>query len=60
MDNKRKRVTIRLTKPYVNCINELIEKGIYNTTNEAIRTAIRMLFEHHGINLLEKTDIQEP
>ena len=59
MANKRKRVTIRLTKPYVDCINELIDIGIYNTTNEAIRTAIRMLFEHHGINLLKKIEIQE-
>ncbi len=54
-----KRVSIRLTNRYVDCLNQLIEKEIYNNTGEAIRAAIRISFEHHGINLQEKSNLQK-
>lgn len=50
-DRKRERVTIRLTKRYMQLLNELVEKGIYNSRNEAMRDALRLLFEHHGLKL---------
>lgn len=53
------RVTIRLPKRYVDRLNWLVEKGVYTNKTEALRTAIRILFEHHGIKLLDKSDLQD-
>lgn len=46
-DNKRERITIRLAKRYLDSLNMLIEKGMYNSRNEAIRDALRLLFKYH-------------
>jgi len=51
-ESKRERITIRLTKRYMQLLNELIETGVYNSRNEAIRDALRLLFEHHGLRVL--------
>ena len=53
-ESKRERVTIRLTKRYMWLLNKLIERGVYNSRNEAIRDALRLLFEHHGLKLAQK------
>jgi len=29
----------------------LIEKGVYNSRNEAIRDALRILYEYHGLKV---------
>lgn len=50
-DNKRERITIRLTKRYLDLLNMLIEKGVYNSRNEAIRDALRILYEYHGLKV---------
>ena len=50
-DNKRERITIRLTKRYLELLNMLIEKGVYNSRNEAIRDALRILYEYHGLKV---------
>lgn len=65
-ENKRERITIRLTKRYLELLNMLIEKGVYNSRNEAIRDALRILYEYHGLkvspekhsNFKRKTDEQ--
>ncbi len=49
--NKRERITIRLTKRYLDLLNMLIEKGVYNSRNEAIRDALRILYEYHGLKV---------
>ena len=51
-ESKRERITIRLTKRYMSLLNELIERGVYNSRNEAIRDGLRLLFEHHGLKVL--------
>jgi Arc/MetJ-type ribon-helix-helix transcriptional regulator len=51
-DSKRERITIRLNKRYMQLLNELIDGGAYNSRNEAIRDALRMLFEHHSLRVL--------
>jgi Arc/MetJ-type ribon-helix-helix transcriptional regulator len=53
--NKRERITIRLTKRYVDLLNTLIEKGVYNSRNEAIRDALRILYEYHGLKVSPDT-----
>ena len=50
-DNKRERITIRLTKRYLELLNMLIAKGVYNSRNEAIRDALRILYEYHGLKV---------
>ena len=50
-DNKRERITIRLTKRYLDLLNMLIDKGVYNSRNEAIRDALRILYEYHGLKV---------
>lgn len=50
-ESKRERITIRLTKRYMQLLNELIERGVYNSRNEAVRDALRLLFEHHGLRV---------
>jgi Arc/MetJ-type ribon-helix-helix transcriptional regulator len=48
--NKDKlRLTVRLTKLYLDSLNGLVEQGYYNSRNEAVRAGLRMLFEHHKI-----------
>ena len=51
-ESKRERITIRLTKRYMTLLNELIERGAYNSRNEAIRDGLRLLFEHLGLKVL--------
>jgi Arc/MetJ-type ribon-helix-helix transcriptional regulator len=59
--NKRERITIRLTKRYLDLLNLLIEKGVYNSRNEAIRDALRILYEYHGLKVSpEKKPLFEP
>ncbi len=48
-ENKRERITIRLSKRYLDLLNLLIEKGVYNSRNIAIRDALRILYEYHGL-----------
>jgi Arc/MetJ-type ribon-helix-helix transcriptional regulator len=50
-DNKRERITIRLTKRYLELLNMLIDKGVYNSRNEAIRDALRIMYEYHGLKV---------
>lgn len=50
-ENKRERITIRLTKRYLELLNMLLEKGVYNSRNEAIRDALRILYEYHGLKV---------
>jgi Arc/MetJ-type ribon-helix-helix transcriptional regulator len=49
--NKRERITIRLTKRYLDLLNLLIERGVYNSRNEAIRDALRIMYEYHGMKV---------
>lgn len=54
-ESKRERISVRLTKRYMRLLNELVEKGVYNSRNEAIRTALRLLFEQHGLKVFNAT-----
>jgi len=52
-ERQRERITIRLTQRYMELLNQLIEKGVYNSRNEAIRDALRLLYERHGLTVLK-------
>ena len=53
-ERQRERITIRLTRRYSQLLEELVEKGVYNSRNEAVRDALRLLFEHHGMKVLSR------
>ncbi|MHA1377363.1 MAG: ribbon-helix-helix domain-containing protein [Candidatus Helarchaeota archaeon] len=55
-DYLKERITIRLTKRYLGLLEELVENGIYNSKNEAIRDALRRLFEHYKILSVKNAD----
>ncbi len=45
----RIRVTLILTKVYVDALDHLVEEGLYMEHQVVIRTALRHLFQFHGI-----------
>ncbi len=48
-DNDKKRYSVTLTTAYIKALNQLIEVGIYMDHQDAIRDALRRLFQYHGI-----------
>lgn len=49
--NKRERITIRLTKRCLDLLNLLIERGVYNSRNEAVRDDLWIMYEYHGLKV---------
>ena len=47
--NVKRRLSITLTKSYVEALDRLVEKGIYLEHQVAIRDALRLLFRLHRI-----------
>lgn len=45
----KKRIGLTLTRVYVEALDKLVEDGIYMEHQAAIRTALRLLFQFHGI-----------
>lgn len=52
----RERLSIRITKKHMWCLDRLVAAGVYTSRNAAIRDALRMLFEHYGFKLLGEED----
>ena len=57
----RNRVSLTLTKVYIDALDHLVEEGIYLEHQAAIRAALRLLFRHHKIEpfysaLVEKAE----
>ena len=48
-DNEKKRFSVTLTTAYVRALDQLVEVGIYMDHQDAIRDALRRLFQYHGI-----------
>ncbi len=48
-DDDKKRYSVTLTTAYVTALNQLIEVGIYMDHQDAIRDALRQLFQYHGV-----------
>jgi len=45
----KRRISLTLTKSYVEALDQLVDEGIYLEHQVAIRDALRLLFRHHGI-----------
>jgi len=51
MSVKRKRIALTLTPVYVDRLARLVSMGFYMERQGAIRQALRLLYEHHGVPL---------
>jgi len=57
----RIRLTLTLTKVYVDALDWLVEEGLYMEHQVAIRDALRHLFKFHGIDpFSEKAESAAP
>ena len=45
----KKRFSVTLTKPYIEALNRLVDEGLYIDHQDAIRDALRRLFQYHKI-----------
>ncbi len=46
---EKERVSVTLTKPYLDALDQLVEKGIYMEHQVATRAALRLLMRNHRI-----------
>jgi len=46
---KKTRVSVTMTKPYLDALDRLVEEGIYLEKGEIVRHSLRDLFRNHGI-----------
>jgi Arc/MetJ-type ribon-helix-helix transcriptional regulator len=59
-DNDKKRYSVTLTTAYVKALDQLIEVGIYMDHQDAIRDALRRLFQYHGIEPFSEKETAAP
>jgi len=58
-DKAKIRVSVTMTKPYVDALDGLVEQGLYLGRGEAILEALRGLFRGYGIEPFGKK-VAEP
>ena len=49
VDNAKRRFSVTLTRPYIEALNHLVEEGLFIDHQDAIRHALRRLFQYQGI-----------
>ena len=47
---EKERVSVTLTRPYLDALDKLVEVGIYLDHQDAIRDALHLLLGVHGIS----------
>lgn len=47
--NPGKRYSLTVTGLYVSVLEALVEEGVYMDVQDGLRSALRLLFEHHEI-----------
>jgi len=56
-NNAKRRFSVTLTATYIGALDRLVEEGLYIDHQDAIRDALRRLFQYHGIEAFsEKAD----
>jgi Arc/MetJ-type ribon-helix-helix transcriptional regulator len=48
-NNAKRRFSVTLTAAYIGALDRLVEEGLYIDHQDAIRDALRRLFQYHGI-----------
>jgi len=59
LTDDKKRLTLTLTKVYVEALDYLVDEGLYMEHQDAVRTALRLLFRHHGIEPFRSQLVEE-
>ena len=60
-ENVKTRISVTMTKAYIEALNHLVEEGIYLSRGEIILEALRNLLRRHGIDpFTRKGSRQEP
>ena len=60
VDNSdKRRFSVTLTGPYIERLGILVEKGLYLDPQDAMRDGLRRLFQFHGMEPLNKEQIEE-
>lgn len=59
MVNDKRRFSVTLTKPYIDALDRLVEKGLYLEHQTAIRDALRRLFQFHGMKPFYSEFVEE-
>lgn len=49
MTEDKRRFSVSLTKPYIEALDHLVEEGFYIDHQDAIRHALRCLFQYQGM-----------
>ncbi len=57
--NVKTRLTMYLTKVYVEALEQLVVEGLYMERQSAIRAALRLLFRHHKIEPFRSGLVEE-
>lgn len=47
----RESLTIRLSRLYLDALDDLVERGLYGSKSEVVRDALRSFFEKRGDSL---------
>jgi len=58
-DKDKKRYSVTLGKPYIECLTKLVERGLFSNEQEAIRDSLRDLFEKHGLEPFKSVTHEE-
>lgn len=57
--NEKIRVSVTMTRTYVESLNQLVEDGIYLNRGDIILEALRVLFRSYGIEPFSVTLVEE-
>lgn len=52
------RVSVTLTKPYVDALDRLVEEGIYLSRGEIVMEALRRLFRSYGMEQFSASEAE--
>ena len=55
----KRRLSLTLTKAYVEALDYLVDEGIYMEHQVAIRAALRLLFRRHGVEPFRSGLVEE-
>lgn len=51
MAAQKKRVSVTLTKPYLEFLKLVVKNGIYLTNGETVMAGLRLLMKEHGFRI---------
>ena len=56
---EKKRITVTMTKHYIDALDGIVEKGIYMTRSDVVLEILRRFFKSRGIEPFSSKDIEQ-